>query len=579
MWLLLGFCLTSSLIHSVQMLQCWSGLNYQNASLADCPANYYCAVVFQSYLGNSSTLQTCLSNETTCNITTPTSVNFGFFDVTLSCCDTDGCNNVSLPEKNNVPNGLKCDSCNSMEDKECKTPLSCVGDQECCFNMTDFEVLGNYTLKGCASKNFRGISSNSTVSLSCYNKGNLNPTPKPTTNTTTYTNFTSSNAVQMLQCWIGLNYQNASLKACPANYYCAVIQSGNSSTVQTCLSNEKTCNFTTPTIVNLGFYDVILSCCNTDGCNNVSLPEKNNVPNGLKCDSCNSTEDRECKTPLSCVGDQECCFNMTDFVLLGNYTLKGCASKNFRGISSNSTVSLSCYNKGNLNPTPKPTTNTKSTYTNFTSSNAVQMLQCWSGLNYQNASLKACPANYYCAVLQSGNSSTVQTCLSNEKTCNFTTPTIVNLGFYDVILSCCNTDGCNNVSLPEKNNVLNGLKCDSCNSAEDKECKTPLSCVGAQECCFTMTDFEVLGNYTWKGCTSKKFRGITSNSTVSLSCYNKGNLNPTPKPTTSTNTKSTTYTKFTSKYTPGNKSASWLRVHTCSLLLMSLSAIFLKEVN
>ncbi|XP_073727067.1 uncharacterized protein [Misgurnus anguillicaudatus] len=192
MWLLLGFCLTSSLIHSIQMLQCWSGFNYQNASLADCPANYYCAVVFESYLGNSSTLQACLSNETTCNSTTPTIVNLGFYDVILSCCNTDGCNNGSLPEKNNVPNGLQCDSCNNMEDKECKTPLSCVGDQECCFNMTDFKVLGKYTWKGCTSKHFSGISSNSTVSLSCYNKGNLNPTPKPNTNTTTYTKSTTS---------------------------------------------------------------------------------------------------------------------------------------------------------------------------------------------------------------------------------------------------------------------------------------------------------------------------------------------------------------------------------------------------
>nr|XP_055069769.1 phospholipase A2 inhibitor and Ly6/PLAUR domain-containing protein-like [Misgurnus anguillicaudatus] len=199
---------------------------------------------------------------------------------------------------------------------------------------------------------------------------------------------------------------------------------------------------------------------------------------------------------------------------------------------------------------------------------SVQMLQCWDGF-YQNASLKACPANYYyCAVLRSGNSPTLQTCLPYKTTCNFTTPTSVNLGFFDITFSCCNTDGCNNVSLPEKNNVPNGLKCDSCNNMEDKECKTPLSCVGAQECCFNMTDFEVLGNYTLKGCASKNFSGISSNSTISLSCYNKGNLNSTPKPTTTT-----------SKYPPGNKSTSWLRVHSCSLLLMSLSAIFLKEIN
>lgn len=39
-------------------------------------------------------------------------------------------------EYNNTQNGLKCDSCSSWTDTECITPLSCVGIQECCFNMS-----------------------------------------------------------------------------------------------------------------------------------------------------------------------------------------------------------------------------------------------------------------------------------------------------------------------------------------------------------------------------------------------------------------------------------------------------------
>ncbi|KAF5903197.1 urokinase plasminogen activator surface receptor-like isoform X1, partial [Clarias magur] len=62
--------------------------------------------------------------------------------------------------------------------------------------------------------------------------------------------------------------------------------------------------------VGVAHGSVFFSCCETDNCNNFTLPEPDTRPNGLKCFTCNSTSDLLCNSVISCVGNQDQCLKI-----------------------------------------------------------------------------------------------------------------------------------------------------------------------------------------------------------------------------------------------------------------------------
>lgn len=179
MWIILGLCLTSSFIHSVEMLQCDSfkspacGNPFFMATTGE-----VCAVLRidrnTSDVNTSCIIRTslprayCLEQKASSSPAIA-SIGLGFVNaaVSVSCCSTDHCNNASLPDPNNDPNGLKCVSCNSSTDTQCNTKVSCVGVQDLCIDtgnpgllvQTLFPSLEHARLKGCVSRNLCGPSS------------------------------------------------------------------------------------------------------------------------------------------------------------------------------------------------------------------------------------------------------------------------------------------------------------------------------------------------------------------------------------------------------------------------------------
>ncbi|XP_077056073.1 uncharacterized protein LOC143707213 [Siphateles boraxobius] len=178
MWLILGLFHTSSLILSVEMLQC---LNFKTPT---CVSPFFttatgevCAVLrtdekVSANVSTSCAMRTslpkayCLGQKADSSPATASiGLGFGNVAVSVSCCSTDNCNSGNLSEPNNAPNGLKCVSCNTVTDKQCKTTVSCVGIQDRCLDNTGnvgniipilFPFLQHATLKGCVSRNLCG---------------------------------------------------------------------------------------------------------------------------------------------------------------------------------------------------------------------------------------------------------------------------------------------------------------------------------------------------------------------------------------------------------------------------------------
>ncbi|KAI4880820.1 hypothetical protein NFI96_031836 [Prochilodus magdalenae] len=140
------------------------------ATLTECEPGLVCSALRFNILASGFGVNTtrvariCLE-QNLCSLLSATrsgityTANFGVVSILgfLSCCDTDLCNNIYIPEFNIKPNGLKCPSCSGPEDTVCDTPVSCVGNQDYCANGTipDMQVFGsavNIPVKGCASK-------------------------------------------------------------------------------------------------------------------------------------------------------------------------------------------------------------------------------------------------------------------------------------------------------------------------------------------------------------------------------------------------------------------------------------------
>ncbi|KAL1272780.1 hypothetical protein QQF64_028642 [Cirrhinus molitorella] len=170
MKLLFGLFLNFLFFHSVYMLQCFvcDTAFCQKPIFTTCEPNQYCGTVRTdgTFLGFNFTIvkRMCLSNEICALLNANgtkliASVAVGRTSVTttISCCNTDGCNNNYLDAPNKTPNGLICKSCHSFYDEQCDSDMSCVGNQDRCFNDTASLLpydygFGNNTVKGCISR-------------------------------------------------------------------------------------------------------------------------------------------------------------------------------------------------------------------------------------------------------------------------------------------------------------------------------------------------------------------------------------------------------------------------------------------
>ncbi|KAF4079350.1 hypothetical protein AMELA_G00192200 [Ameiurus melas] len=170
MKLLLAFYFFSALFSSVTMLECLN-CNVESGScsttrLQKCPPSNLCAALIYNYsipglnVNKIGEIHGCLP-QAACNQANPSvlettySANVGVANgfLSISCCESESCNCIIIPELDNKPNGLQCLSCKRLTDTECISSISCVGSQDHCMTGTVLD-LANLTIKGCASKSF-----------------------------------------------------------------------------------------------------------------------------------------------------------------------------------------------------------------------------------------------------------------------------------------------------------------------------------------------------------------------------------------------------------------------------------------
>ncbi|KAF7711821.1 phospholipase A2 inhibitor gamma subunit B-like [Silurus meridionalis] len=182
MKLLLALFLLSSYLSSVFMLHCLdctSESGQCNTELKqECTDNQVCATLkyrfFISGVNISSTevKRSChLRNEcerwNTSNAGIIYSGNIGIASGTLfvSCCDSDNCNNIVIPELDSKPNGLQCMGCNNLADTVCNTTVSCVGNEDQCIKIQNESPVfwtpaeKSHTM-GCISKSICDMNTN-----------------------------------------------------------------------------------------------------------------------------------------------------------------------------------------------------------------------------------------------------------------------------------------------------------------------------------------------------------------------------------------------------------------------------------
>ncbi|KAG7326265.1 hypothetical protein KOW79_009666 [Hemibagrus wyckioides] len=155
MKLLLVFYFSSSLFGSGR---CSTTFSQQ------CPPDNLCASLIYNYsvpgfkVNMIGEIHGCLP-QAVCNqknssgLETTYSANVGVAKgfLSISCCESDNCNCIIIPEPDNKPNGLQCLSCKGLTDTTCSSYISCVGNQDHCMTGTVL-TLANLTIKGCASK-------------------------------------------------------------------------------------------------------------------------------------------------------------------------------------------------------------------------------------------------------------------------------------------------------------------------------------------------------------------------------------------------------------------------------------------
>ncbi|XP_028301188.1 mucin-2-like [Gouania willdenowi] len=346
--------------------------------------------------------------------------------------------------------------------------------------------------------------------------------------------------------------------------------------------------------LNLGVSGALISaeCCDTDGCNNNTLPAhtQSQTPNGLQCFFCASPTRCDVSTP--CTGDETLCIQGT----LNNEPY-GCASPSVCTASRRlgeipllpelgtfSSGPTCCdtenCNDGTTTTTPPTTTTTPPTTTTTpptttttpltTTSGGLKCLSCTGSCSTETT--VTCSTETMCVTATITDTAPGSSdpprfykgCASSDL-CPITGSQTyeLNLGRSGALISaeCCDTDGCNNNTLPAhtQSQTQNGLQCFFC--ASPTRCDVSIPCTGDETLCIQGTlNNEAYGCVSPSVCTASRRLGeiplLPELGTFSSgpNCCDTNNCNDgtttTTPPTTTTTPPTTTTTPPTTTTTP-----------------------------
>ncbi|XDV31186.1 hypothetical protein PO909_033937 [Leuciscus waleckii] len=140
--------------HSLRCYECWSQTgSCANQKETACPAGS--SSCFSSTgVSQVGGITTKAMSKGCIDVCQSASYNYGYARAYSSCCYTDLCNLPDPPDP--VPNGKKCYTCDG---NGCSKTLSCTGNEDRCFTITD-NIEGPLRVgKGCLSKNLCDASS------------------------------------------------------------------------------------------------------------------------------------------------------------------------------------------------------------------------------------------------------------------------------------------------------------------------------------------------------------------------------------------------------------------------------------
>ncbi|KAI4879259.1 hypothetical protein NFI96_003947 [Prochilodus magdalenae] len=254
--------LISVIFPKVLALQCYQCIPGQNGACTDteidCPDQCASGTVLVSVGVQQHKLsaKNCTAAEECIN----GSLNLGLVKATINtkCCNTDLCNNQTVPVLPfGAPNGKKCYTCTN---NECTGTVNCEGDEDRCI---------------------------SAIALRCYQCTSNGS--KTCTNTQTDCPDQCGSTTTLTH--VGGKQQELVVKGCAAAEEC-VNGSLNLGTLKTTINTK---------------------CCNTDLCNNQTLPA---LPfgstNRKKCYTCTKND---CTRTLNCEGDEDRCVSAIDDIL------------------------------------------------------------------------------------------------------------------------------------------------------------------------------------------------------------------------------------------------------------------------
>ncbi|XP_028301191.1 integumentary mucin C.1-like isoform X2 [Gouania willdenowi] len=257
--------------------------------------------------------------------------------ISAECCDTDGCNNNTLPAQTQSAstNGLQCFFCGFGR---CDVSVLCRGDETLCIQGTL-----NGDVRGCVSQSVCTVSRRLgelplLPELGTFSSGpnccDTNDCNDGTTTTTPPT--TTPGGLQCLSC--NGSCSTETTVTCSTETMCVTAAITDTSFASSdpprfykgCASSAL-CPITGSQTyeLNLGLSGALISaeCCDTDGCNNNTLPAhtQSTSENGLQCFFCGFGR---CDVSVQCMGDETLCIQGTL-----NGDVRGCVSQSVCTVS------------------------------------------------------------------------------------------------------------------------------------------------------------------------------------------------------------------------------------------------------
>ncbi|XP_028299293.1 mucin-19-like isoform X7 [Gouania willdenowi] len=501
--------------------------------------------------------------------------------ISAECCDTDGCNNNTLPAHTQSEdlNGLHCFFCGFSR---CDVSFDCRGDETLCIQGTL-----NEDIRGCASPSVCTASRrlgeipllpelgtfssgpNCCDTNEC-NDGTTTTTPPtttttpptttttpPTTTTTPPTTTTMTPPNTGLQC---LSCSDSSCSSpesvtCSSETMCITasikdLSSGEESFFRGCAPptlcpHNGTFKFSTDVVESHKIIDA--ECCDTNNCNSETLTVPvQQAENGLDCFFCISVSN-SCSFTVHCEGAQDRCFDGYVSTDTGVQPVAGCTSTDVCEIApdhgvlpfmegvGNLTSGPTCCGTNHCNDFTEPTTAGPTTTPMSTTVPGLQCLSC-SGSSCSSPVSVTCSSETMCVTasikdLSSGDESFFRGCAPptlcpHNGTFKFSTDVVDSYKIIDA--ECCDTNNCNSETLTVPvQQAENGLDCFFCISVSNS-CSFTVHCEGAQDRCFDGYVSTDNGVQPVAGCTSTDVCEIAPDHGVLPFMEGVGNLTSGP---------------------------------------------------